>query len=69
MATFGILSDYVDRKTLAQELDVSPRTVSRYENLPDGLPSTTIGGRKLYRVQSVLEWIRKRERSANPRRR
>lgn len=63
------LADYVDRPTLARALGVSTRTISRYENQPDGLPSTTIGGRRLYRGQSVIDWLKQRERRPNPRRR
>lgn len=63
------LADYVDRPTLARALGVSTRTIARYENQPDGLSSTTIGGRKLYRGQSVIDWLKERERHPNPRRR
>lgn len=64
----AILSDYIDRPTLASELHVSERTIWRYEQLPNGLPSLKIGGRKLYRRSSVLAWIETREISRNPRR-
>lgn len=64
----GILQGYVDRPTLALELRVTPRTLARYEALPDGLPSTVLGGRKLYRVEAVKEWIAAREKRPNQRR-
>ena len=63
------LADYIDRPTLARSLGVSTRTIARYENQPDGLPSTMIGGRKLYRGQSVIEWLKEQEVHPNPRRR
>jgi hypothetical protein len=64
----GILQGYVDRATLATELNVSPRTIARYEALPGGLPSVVLGGRKLYRIDSVTKWVEARERRPNPRR-
>lgn len=64
----NILADYVNRPELAAALNVSVRTLSRYEILPDGLPSVLIGGRKLYRVQSVLDWVKSRETHPNKRR-
>jgi hypothetical protein len=62
----GILAGYVDRPSLAQELRVSERTIARYENLPDGLPNTVLGGRKLYRIEAVQAWIAARETRPNP---
>jgi len=64
-----LLADYVDRASLCEALgDVSTRTIARYENQPDGLPSVTIGGRKYYRLEAVKDWLLKRERHPNPRR-
>ena len=68
MSSHAILADYLDRAALATQLDVSPRTIIRYEQQPDGLPSTTIGGRKLYRIESVVTWLRSRETRPNRRR-
>ncbi|TAU80472.1 hypothetical protein ELI41_29645 (plasmid) [Rhizobium leguminosarum] len=68
MTTLNILEDYVDRDTLAERLRLSTRTIWRYENLPDGLPSLTLGGRKYYRIATVQNWLAKRERQLNPRR-
>lgn len=64
-----LLAGYVDRPTLAQMLRCSERTIARYEELPDGLPSLSLGGRRLYRVTHVQKWIEQRERHPNPRRR
>ncbi len=69
MQGVGLLSDYIDRPTMAKELNCSERTVMRYEQLPDGLPSVTIAGRKLYKVDSARKWIASREHRPNPRRR
>ena len=61
-----LLEDYIDRPTLAEELGVNWRTIPRYENQPDGLPSLLIGGRRMYRVDSVRAWLERRERQRNP---
>ncbi|WP_157784719.1 hypothetical protein [Sinorhizobium fredii] len=65
----GLLQGYLDRPSLAKELRCSERTIIRYENLPDGLPSLMLGGRKLYRVEAVRQWIASQERRPNPTRR
>ena len=61
-----LLEDYIDRLTLAEELGVNWRTIHRYENQPDGLPSLLIGGRRMYRLESVKAWLARRERQRNP---
>ena len=64
----GILEDFIDRIQLMADFRVTARTLHRYENQPDGLPSVTIGGRKLYRKTAVLAWIQKREKKPTQRR-
>lgn len=64
----GLLDDYLTRPQLATELRRSEKTVARYERLPDGLPYTMIGNRRLYRRAAVLRWLESRERRPNPRR-
>ncbi|MBB4277253.1 transcriptional regulator [Rhizobium mongolense] len=64
----GLLQGYLDREQLARELGCTTRTIHTYENLPDGLPSLMLGGKKLYRVEAVRQWIAGRERRPNPRR-
>lgn len=64
----SLLQDYLTRDELAQELKVAARTVARWQDLPDGLPYTEMGGRVLYRRQSVLSWLESRERHPNQRR-
>lgn len=64
----NILSDYLDRATLAEALHCSERTVARYENQPDGIPSLMVGGRKFYRLTAIRDWLDRRERKPNPRR-
>ena len=68
METTNLLAGYVDRATLAQQLKCSERTIARYESVTNGLPSTMIAGRKLYRLASVQEWLLARELRPNRRR-
>lgn len=63
-----LLADYISSADLADDLGVSERTLARYENQPDGLPVTLIGGRKFYRMESLRKWLAARERRPNPRR-
>lgn len=65
----GLLSEYLTRDELAAELRVTVRTIARWQAQPDGLPSTVLGGRTLYKRSSVLAWIDSHERQPNPRRR
>ena len=69
MSDMRLLEDYITRAELAVELDCCTRTIARMENLPDGLPSVVLAGRKLYRRASVGDWLAKRERRPNPPRR
>lgn len=69
MQPLDLLNDYIPRRQLAGVLNLSERTLMRYEKQPDGLPSLMIGGRKFYRAQSVRDWLAKRETRPNPRRR
>lgn len=64
----SLLQDYLTRDQLAAELHVTPRTISRWQNAPDGLPVVEMGGRVLFRRQSILSWLESRERRPNPRR-
>jgi hypothetical protein len=64
----GVLEDFIDRATLMADFKCTARTISRYENRPDGLPSVIIAGRKLYRKSAVMEWVKKQEKKPNQRR-
>lgn len=69
MQTLDLLNDLIPRDQLARALNLSKRTLMRYEQQPGGLPSLMIGGRKFYRAQSIRDWLAKRETRPNPRRR
>lgn len=64
-----IYDDHTDRPGLAKAWRCSERTIARYENQPDGLPSLTLAGRKYYNLKKAWEWLAKREHMPNPRRR
>lgn len=64
----SLLDDYVDDPTLA-ELDVTVRTVQRWRALPDGSPFVKLGARTLTNPTKFREWLAKRERRPNQRRR
>jgi hypothetical protein len=64
----AILEEYLTRSELARELRVAERTIIRYQNQPDGLPRTTVGGRVLYRRSSVLAWLQSNESQPKQRR-
>lgn len=63
-----LLQDYLTRDEVAAELRVATRTIARWQNQPDGIPYIEMGGRILYRRQSILAWIESRERRPNQRR-
>ena len=65
----SLLDGYLTRDQLAGELNVTTRTLWRWQNEPDGLPYTRIGNQLFYRVESVRNWIASRETKPNPRRR
>jgi excisionase family DNA binding protein len=60
-----LLSDYLDRDTLARELGRTVRTVDRLI-LCEGLPCVRIGNKRLFRRSAVLEWLRERETPVRP---
>jgi hypothetical protein len=64
----GILKGYLNREQLAGELGCTTRTIWNYEKLPNGLPSLMLGGKRLYRIEAVQEWLARRESQPNPKR-
>jgi excisionase family DNA binding protein len=64
----ALLDEYLSREELAAELKVSKRTLARWQDQADGLPVTRIGGRTLFRVDSVKAWLKAHERRPNSRR-
>ena len=64
----SLLVKYSKRKALAEEIGVTERTLMRWENRPNGLPSLKVGNLVLYDRKSVLSWIASHQRQRNPRR-
>ena len=64
-----IAEGYVHRDVFAAREGVSPRTVSRYCNEPDGLPHMLFGGRLYIPEDEGRAWIRNRVKRPNPSRR
>lgn len=68
MNASSILEGYADREALAAGFNVTPRTINRWMNQPDGLPYVQLGGRILFNLESVRTWLAARERHPNQRR-
>lgn len=62
----GLMADYRDEPTMAKELHVTPRTMARYRNEPDGLPYLLLGGRVYYHLPTVRRWLEQRIVKPNP---
>jgi predicted DNA-binding transcriptional regulator AlpA len=57
-----VLDGFLRREELAQQLDLSPRTIDRWEALRKGPPRVCVGRTVLYNVESVREWLKSQER-------
>lgn len=64
--TSPLLSDYIDRQTLADELKITTRTLDKWAWLRKGPSKIKIGARCYYKRQDVLDWMdaQRQERSA-----
>jgi len=60
-----LLSDYCTHQQTANELNVTRRTLDRWEILGEGPPITRIGRRIFYRRSSLQAWLRARERKTH----
>jgi hypothetical protein len=60
----SILADFLTPEEAATQLRVCKRTLDRWESLRDGPPITKLGRQKFYNRQSLLNWIRSRERGS-----
>ena len=59
-----LLSDYLTKAQLAEELNRHPRTIERWERLRAGPPKTVIGRQPLYKRESVVAWLANLEKEA-----
>ena len=58
-----ILVDHISRESLAEELNVSTRTLDRWHGQRMGPPRCLIGRKVFYRRDSVRGWLASREQS------
>lgn len=64
----SLLDEYLTRDQLAAELRITTRTLARWQAMPNGIPTTQVGGRTLFRIESVKAWLATQERQPNKRR-
>ncbi|MFT5615267.1 MAG: putative DNA-binding transcriptional regulator AlpA [Granulosicoccus sp.] len=57
----GVLSDWINRDDLAQQLSVTTDTLARGATQGSGPPRIRIGRRVLYRRSSVEKWLSEME--------
>jgi hypothetical protein len=58
----NILDGYLDRVECAKQLDVTVRTLERWESLREGPPITKIGRKSVYSIASLRKWLESCER-------
>jgi len=56
-----LFAGYLTDKQLAEKLNVTLRTVQRWEALRCGPPRVKIGARVFYKIESVRAWIAAKE--------
>jgi hypothetical protein len=61
MSAHDVLSEFVTREELADDLGKHPRTLDRWNALGIGPPRTKIGRNVLYRRSSIQKWLIARE--------
>jgi phage terminase Nu1 subunit (DNA packaging protein) len=62
-----VLDEYISRDQLAEQLEVSPRTLERWHRLSTGPARCKVGQKVLYHRQAVASWLRSRESATNAR--
>jgi hypothetical protein len=62
-APLNLLADWIARDQLAQELMITPDTLSRWEARREGPPCMRVGRKVFYRRTSVEQWLLSREQS------
>jgi hypothetical protein len=64
----GILAGYAEQGEFARTHRISARTVARYRNQADGLPSVAFGGKVYIPLREAGTWLSSRIRHPNKRR-
>ncbi len=57
----GLLTGWLNRADLAQELTLSVDTLQRWETRRMGPPCVRVGRKVLYRMEAVRDWLRQQE--------
>ena len=57
----GLLTGWLNRAELAQELALSVDTLQRWETRRMGPPCVRVGRKVLYRMEAVRDWLRDQE--------
>jgi predicted DNA-binding transcriptional regulator AlpA len=63
MAMTDLLKDYIPRKTLAEQIGYTEKTLINWELDGKGPPATRVGRQVLYRRASVEKWLQAQERA------
>jgi hypothetical protein len=67
MEPLGLLRDYALLSEVAADLGVSPRTIRRKINQPNGWPCVTVGGKLWLHVPTIRAIIERETRARNVR--
>ena len=59
----SLLSDWISREHLAEDLMLTPDTLSRWEARREGPPCMRIGRKVFYHCSRVEQWLLNREQS------
>lgn len=65
----NLLADWISREHLAEELMITPDTLSRWEARREGPPCMRVGRKVFYRRSSIEAWLVSREQSRPMRKR
>jgi hypothetical protein len=60
-----VLEDFLDLEPFAAQIKRHPRTVRRWMDKPNGLPSTKVGSRLLIHVPTARAWMLSRMRNVD----
>jgi hypothetical protein len=56
-----VLSGYLNKDQLAQQLNKTTRTIERWARQRIGPPVTRVGRKPFYSIESVRSWLKSRE--------
>ena len=62
----SVIDGYLTVEQLAQQLNISTRTLARWHARRVGPPITKVGSTTYYREDSVREWLIKQEQPMRP---